>query len=97
MKIQVRPELAMIAVWLPPATLTDMHSPAPPMIRPESTYKRRVLFKRPGPLLLFTLRWLKNMRSLMTHVYCCVLSQHIRIMLSPTRTTRHWVQETVDG
>ena len=48
MKTQVRPELAMIAAWLPPATLTDMHSPAPPMIRPESTYKSGIVVQTTG-------------------------------------------------
>ena len=33
----VRAELSMLAACLPPATLTDIHHPAPSMIRPEST------------------------------------------------------------
>ena len=48
MEIQVRPELLMLALRLPPATPLDMNNSAPPMIRPESTYKSRIVVQMIG-------------------------------------------------
>ena len=48
MKIQVRPEWFMIALRLLPATPPDMNNPAPPMIRPESTYKSGIVVQTTG-------------------------------------------------
>ena len=48
MTVRVRLELSMIAWCLPPETLTDMNNPAPPKIRPESSYQSGIFVQTTG-------------------------------------------------